>query len=148
MTESNLGLEAAHIANMLQDNPRCVCLNETGPSGRYGVLTTHQRKNEFVALLEGLMTQNAISIVDQLVSDNATAAVATLQKQLNQYRMITTQAKGACSQPKMTYSGKFGPDGKTANTQDDLCIALQMAAYWSSYVIQRKCRFFDYSVFN
>ena len=28
--------------------------------------------------------------------------------------------------------------------RDDLCIALQMAVYWSSYVLQRKCKFLDY----
>jgi hypothetical protein len=94
------------------------------------------------------MAQDAISIADHLVSDDAKASIGVLQKQLNQYRMITSQPNGLGSKPRMSYSGKFGPDGKLNNLQDDLCIALQMAAYWSSYVIQRKCKFFDYSEFN
>jgi hypothetical protein len=145
MTESNLGLEAAHVANMLKDEPRCIQLKETGPQGRYGVLTTHQRKIEFVALLESMLTQDGICIVDNLVSTDATTTLATLQRQLGQYRMISTTGAGLFAPPKISYSGKVGPDGKLSTLQDDLCIALQMAVYWSSYVIQRKCKFLDYA---
>ena len=28
--------------------------------------------------------------------------------------------------------------------QDDLCITLQLLAFWSSYVLQRRCKFLDY----
>ena len=145
MTESNLGLEAAHVANMLKDEPRCVHLKETGPQGRYGVLTTHQRKIEFVALLESMLTQDGICIVDNLVSTDAATTLATLQRQLGQYRMVSTAGAGLFAPPKISYSGKVGPDGKLSTLQDDLCIALQMAVYWSSYVIQRKCKFLDYA---
>jgi hypothetical protein len=144
MTESNLGLEAAHVANMLKDFPNCTNLRETGPAGRYGVLTTHQRKIEFVALIESMMSQQAIMIATDLISSDATAAIATLQRQLNQYRMVTSKASGVFSAAKISYSGKVDAQGRVGLMQDDLCIALQLAAYWSSYVTQRKCKFLDY----
>lgn len=42
---------------MVKDHPRCVSLAETGAEGRFGVLTTNNRKLEFVALLEQLLLQ-------------------------------------------------------------------------------------------
>ena len=143
MTESNLGLEAAHVANMLKGHPRCVPLRETGTEGRYGVLTTHARKAEFVALLETLLTTSGIVVAERVVSTEPEAALKTLQQQLGQYKMVT-QTGGAFAAPKVTFSGKLGPDGKPGLMRDDLCIALQMAVYWSSYVLQRKCKFLDY----
>jgi len=144
MTESNLGLEAAHVANMLKDNHRCVPLRETGPEGRYGVLTTHARKAEFVALLETLLTTNAIVVGKQVVSTDADTALKTLEQQMQQYKMVT-QTGGVFAAQRITFSGKLGADGKPGLMRDDLCIALQMAVYWSSYVMQRKCKFLDYA---
>ena len=143
MTESNLGLEAAHVANMLREHPRCVPLRETGSEGRYGVLTTHARKAEFVALLENLLATNGVLVGERVVSADSEASLQTLERQLCQYKMVT-QATGTFAAPKVTFSGKIGPDGKPGLMRDDLCIALQMAVYWSSYVVQRKCKFLDY----
>jgi hypothetical protein len=151
MVESNLGLEAAHIANMLQHDPQCVCLRETGSTGRYGVLTTHQRKMEFVSLLEQLLMQNSIELCERIVSDDANACISALQKQLHQYRMISSESNSTTvfGSHKVTYSGKVAPNGKVASSalQDDLCIALQLVSFWSSYVVQRKCKFFDYNLY-
>jgi len=133
MTESNLGLEAAHIANLLQEDKSVVPLRETGPDGRYGVLTTHQRKLEFVALLENLLLQNAVRIVDKLVSDDPKARLETLKKQLMQYRMVCSEANTTTvfNSKRVTYSGKVAENGKLlGNLQDDLCIALQLACFW------------------
>lgn len=147
--ESNLGLEAAHVAHLLKSYPRCVMLHETGPEGRFGVLTTHQRKLEFVAVLEDLLLQDAVNICDKVVSQDVTGCIKTLQKQMENYRMLTNEiGRGnVFGAVKVTYSGKVTSDGKVASgaLQDDLCIALQMAAFWSSYVIQRKCIFLDYN---
>lgn len=150
MVESNLGLEAAHIANMVKDNPRCVCLTETGSEGRFGVLTTNNRKMEFVALLEQLLMQNGVFICERVVSDDADACLSTLKKQLLQYRMVSSEQNCTTifNNTRVSYSGKVSEDGKVALAlQDDLCIALQLAAYWSSYVLQRKCNFLDYNRF-
>ena len=150
MVESNLGLEAAHIANMVKENQRCVCLTETGPEGRFGVLTTNARKMEFVALLEQLLLQNAIFLCDRMVSDDANHCITTLQKQLLQYRMVSSEhnCTTVFNNTRVSYSGKVGDDGKMALAlQDDLCIALQLATFWSSYVLQRKCKFLDYNRF-
>ena len=42
---------------------------------------------------------------------------------------------------KVAENGKLGPSA----LQDDLCIALQLAVFWSTYVVQRKCKFLDYT---
>jgi hypothetical protein len=151
MVESNLGLEAAHIANMLKEDTDVMSIRETGPEGRFGVLTTHQRKMEFVALLEQLLLQNAVTVCDRIVSDDDVAALQTLKRQLQQYRMVCSETDCATvfNQSRVTYSGKVSENGKVAPSalQDDLCIALQLAAFWSSYVLQRKCKFLDYNRF-
>lgn len=76
------------------------------------------------------------------------ALMARRRKQLDTYRMLSNEVgrNTVFGAPKVTYSGKVGPDGRPAPSalQDDLCIALQMAAFWSSYVIQRRCKFLDY----
>jgi hypothetical protein len=151
MVESNLGLEAAHIANMLKDEENVISLRETGKEGRFGVLTTQQRKMEFVALVEQLLLQNSVNVCERVVSDDADAALSTLKKQLLQYRMVSSETccPTVFNQSRVTYSGKVSENGKITGSalQDDLCIALQLAAFWSSYVIQRKCKFLDYNRF-
>ena len=149
MVESNLGLEAAHVANMFRDDPQVVSLRETGPGGKFGVLTTHQRKMEFVALLEQLLLQNAVAICARVISDDAAGCIETLRRQLYQYRMVCSDVRSCTpfNQAKVTYSGKVAENGKIGPSalQDDLCIALQLAVFWSTYVVQRKCKFLDYT---
>lgn len=151
MVESNLGLEAAHIANMVKDKPRCINLTETGPEGRFGVLTTNNRKLEFVALLEQQLLQNSVFLCERLICDDQDHCVSTLKKQLLQYRMVSSEANCTTvfNNTRTTYSGKVSEDGRVVPNalQDDLCIALQLACFWSSYVLQRKCQFLDYNRF-
>ena len=151
MVESNLGLEAAHIANMFKDNDRVISLRETGPEGRFGVLTTHARKLEFVAIVEQLLLQNSIAVCERLSSDDGDVCLATLRTQMGQYRMVCSDVNSSSvfNSSRVTYSGKVSENGKVIPSalQDDLCIALQLAAFWSSYVLQRKCKFLDYKRF-
>lgn len=147
--ESNLGLEASHIAHLLANKPKVVCLAETGPDGKHGVLTTHQRKIEFVAITQQLLMTNAMSINKHVISKDAAVALADLKKQLHNYKKINSEISGgsAFGMPKVSYSGKVSETGKLMAHafQDDLCITLQLAAYWSTYILQRKCRFLDYA---
>ena len=146
--ESNLGLEASHVAHIVRDMERVVVLRETGPEGKHGVCTTHQRKLEFVSLLEQSLLEHAVSIADRIASDDAEKCIADLRKQLMNYRKVNSETGrgSAFAQAKLTYSGKVGEDGRMAPHafQDDLCITLQLAVFWSSYVLQRKCKFLNY----
>ena len=146
--ESNLGMEASHIEHMLRDYPRIVVLRETGSQGKCGVATTHQRKIEFVAVLERLLLDDAVCIAGRVVSDDAGACLANLKKQLLNYKQVNSEAgrSSAFALAKITYSGKVNEEGRVMPHafQDDLCITLQLAAFWSSYVIQRRCKFLDY----
>jgi hypothetical protein len=132
---------------MLSDLPNVVCLRETGKAGRAGVVTTQERKMQFVSVLERLMAEEAITVTERLVSDDADEALKTLKKQLLNYRKVNSEIgkTTAFGMQKITYSGKVSEDGKMAHAlQDDLCITLQLLAFWSSYVLQRKCKFLDY----
>lgn len=125
-----------------------VVLRETGPHGKWGVATTHDRKMAFVAVLEQLMLENAIAFSDTLVSDDAKECLATLKQQMGAFRKVNSEVSKATAfaMPKIIYSGKVNAEGRMmpGALQDDLCITLQLLAFWSSYVIQRKCKFLDY----
>lgn len=140
--------EAAHISHMLAELKNVICLRETGKAGRAGVVTTQDRKMQFVAVLERLMAEDGLSVCDRLVSDDAEAALKTLKKQLLSYRKVNSELgkSTAFGTHKITYSGKVSEDGKVMAhaLQDDLCITLQLLAFWSSYVLQRRCKFLDY----
>lgn len=128
-------------------------LRETGPHGKWGVATTHDRKMAFVAVIEQLMLENALTISAAVVSDDAPAALATLRQQMGAFRKINSELgkSTAFANPKIIYSGKVNAEGKMMPNalQDDLCITLQLLAFWSKYVVQRKCKFLDYaSVFG
>lgn len=128
-------------------------LRETGPHGKWGVATTHDRKMAFVAVVEQLMLENALTISAAVVSDDATAALATLRQQMGAFRKINSELgkSTAFANPKIIYSGKVNAEGKMMPNalQDDLCITLQLLAFWSKYVVQRKCKFLDYeSIFG
>ena len=75
---------------MLKDFDQVVLLRETSPMGKCGVLTTNTRKLEFVSVLERLMMERALAICASVVSDNATDALAALQKQLCTYRKVNS----------------------------------------------------------
>lgn len=150
IVESNLGLEASHIANLLLHEKKCVSLSETGPEGRDGVTTTNDRKLQFVAVLEQMLMTNCISLSQPLASNDSTQALAELKKQLLNYRKINSEvssASGFSNNNKVVYSGKINEAGKLMPhaMQDDLCITLQLAAFWTTYILQRKCKFFDYT---
>jgi hypothetical protein len=49
--------EAAHISHMLSEMKNVICLRETGKAGRAGVVTTQERKMQFVAVLERLLAE-------------------------------------------------------------------------------------------
>lgn len=134
---------------MLKDMQQVVVLRETGSMGKCGVLTTNTRKLEFVSVLEKLMMEKALYISKNVISDNVTETLTVLQKQLGTYRKINSESGKATvfGSAKVTFSGKVTEDGKMrpAVMQDDLCITLQLLAFWSSYVVQRKCKFLDYN---
>ena len=115
------------------------------------MLTTNNRKLEFVALLEQLLLQNSVFLCERIISDNQVDCIKTLKKQLLQYRQVSseTNCTTVFNNARTTYSGKVSEDGRVVPNalQDDLCIALQLAAFWSSYVLQRKCKFLDYNRF-
>lgn len=103
---------------------------------------------QFVAVIERLMAEDGITISTRLVSDDADDALKTLKKQLLNYRKVNSELgkSTAFGNHKITYSGKVSEDGKVMAhaLQDDLCITLQLLAFWSSYILQRKCKFLDY----
>jgi hypothetical protein len=92
--------------------------------------------------------QDGLSVSDRVVSDDPEVALQTLKKQLLNYRKVNSELGKSTvfGSHKITYSGKVSEDGKLMAhaLQDDLCITLQLLAFWSSYVLQRRCKYLDY----
>jgi hypothetical protein len=104
---------------------------------------------QFVSVLERLLAEDGLGLYQSIVSDDAEAALCTLRKQLLTYRKVNSEVgkSTAFTSNRITYSGKVSEDGKVMSNvlQDDLCITLQLLAFWSSYILQRKCSFLDYA---
>ena len=109
------------------------------------------RKLEFVALTEQLLNVSAISFAQNLTTchSDAKQLMADFKDQLLHYRKVNSECTSgnAFGMPKVTYSGKVSEDGKLMpyNMQDDLCITLQLAVFWSMYVLEHRCIFLDYT---
>jgi hypothetical protein len=152
MPESGTGIEGSHIEDALKEFKHCSVLHETGKNANCGMATTAERKHGFVSVLEGMFNDDSIGFSKVLVSDRETANLDDLRKQLGHYRRVNSDLgkSSAFAKSSMTYSGKVSTDGKMLPHlfQDDLCMALQLLAYWARYVRQRRCKFFNYTLYD
>ena len=97
---------------------------------RVGVLTTAARKALYADNLKFYLEQNALALRQGGVLTGNPAAGETarvakvLHEQLTNYRRVTVEAApGRIA--KRQFSGKI-----SGSRQDDLCLTLQLAAYW------------------
>lgn len=127
--ESNLGQESAHAAAMLT-RERVSKHYVISEKERVGVLTTAARKALYADNLKFYLEQNALALRQGGVLTGNPAAGETarvakvLHEQLTNYRRVTVEAApGRIA--KRQFSGKI-----SGSRQDDLCLTLQLAAYW------------------
>ncbi len=135
-TESNLGMEASHIAAMFTRYPNVVILHETGGGAkgevRAGMWTSHSSKLHSYNVLTSAILNGRLHIAEEVGArtafDEEVSALAALEQQMKSFRKIYKESTSAFHVPGCTLSGKIGGDGKVASRlADDLVMSLFIA---------------------
>jgi hypothetical protein len=126
--ERNLGFEAEHHQRALGDIPG-VEFYVDHKAGRVGVLTTNDTKHAMCTVLSTMLRERRVHIHPNLVSRDARAIKVRLREQLEIYSYQFKAALNTFAQDRIALSGKVG------GMKDDLCICLQLGAYWTNVEI-------------
>lgn len=125
MVERNLGFEAEHHQRALHGIPMTRHrIDHTAK--RYGILTTEDVKLGMMTLLNNMLREQRVNIFDDLVSDDAAGNRRRLREQLSIYSFQFKSAPDTFGKQRVSLNGKVG------GMKDDVCIALQLAIYYSS----------------
>jgi len=125
MVERNLGFEAEHHQRHFNGMP-LVRFRVDHKAQRYGVLTTHEIKHAMCTMLNTLLREKRVHICDYFISRDPKGMKRRLREQLEIYSFQFKQAVSVFNKDQMALSGKVG------GMKDDVCIALQLACYYSS----------------
>ena len=100
------------------------CVDHTAQ--RYGILTTQDIKLGMMTLLNNMLRDQRVNLPRELVSDDAKGNRKRLREQLAIYLFQFKLAPDTFGKQRMLLNGKVG------GMKDDVCIALQLAVYFSS----------------
>ena len=125
MVERNLGFEAEHHHRALQGIPM-TRHRVDHTAKRYGILTTQDVKLGMMTLLNNMLREQRVNLFDSLVSDDAPGNRRRLREQLSIYSFQFKSAPDTFGKQRVSLNGKVG------GMKDDVCIALQLAIYYSS----------------
>jgi len=130
--ESNLGLEAAHMAHMCRDERRCYTQYE---KGKCGVLTTHARKEAYThSFLNYFNVEGAHFLNDWIcvnpfedANDRHRKVKTELKKQLLSFqKMVLSNENRPFEIAKHVYTGKV-----KAGMNDDIVMTILFTTYWA-----------------
>jgi len=125
MVERNLGFEAEHHQRALHGIPMTRHrIDHTAK--RYGILTTEDVKLGMMTLLNNMLREQRVNLFDDIVSDDAAGNRRRLREQLSIYSFQFKSAPETFGKQRVSLNGKVG------GMKDDVCIALQLAIYYSS----------------
>lgn len=125
MVERNLGFEAEHHQRALAGLPMTRHRVDHAAQ-RYGLLTTQDIKLGMMTLLNNMLRDQRVNLHRELVSDDAKGNRKRLREQLAIYSFQFKSASDTFGKQRMALNGKVG------GMKDDVCIALQLAVYFSS----------------
>ena len=125
MVERNLGFEAEHHQRALAGIP-LTRHRVDHTAQRYGILTTQDIKLGMMTLLNNMLRDQRVNLHTELVSDDAKGNRKRLREQLAIYSFQFKSAPDTFGKQRMALNGKVG------GMKDDVCIALQLAIYFSS----------------
>ncbi len=137
--ESNLGLEAAHMAHMCRDERRCYTQYE---KGKCGVLTTHERKEKYTHSFLNYFNTEAVHFINDWVcinpfedaNDRHRKVKAELKKQLLSFqKMVLTNDKAPYQIAKHVYTGKV-----KAGMNDDIVMTILFTTYWAIEFVAKR----------
>ena len=95
-------------------------------ASRYGILTTEEIKYAMMTLTNNMLRDQRIAIKDPLVSEDPESNRRRLKEQLTVYSFQFKAALNCFGKQRVALCGKVG------GMKDDVCIALQLAIYYSS----------------
>ena len=129
IVENNMGLEASHIANMLEVNiSNYLLMDEKDNSTHRGFRTTNQMKTMAVENIRERILENSLRIVSDNIfvclSSSKTKVLEKFWRQIHDFAEVVKEYE--TKKPKKFYSGK--KSGK-----DDLVLALMLTVHWSGF---------------
>ena len=133
--ERNLGFEAEHHRRALDGIPG-VTFYVDQAADRVGVLTTEQVKHAMCQLVVAMLRERRIHIASPLVSRNEHDMRTRLREQMEIYGYQTKLPANTFQKERIALSGKIG------GMQDDICICLQLACYFTQLGEQRAAQCF------
>jgi hypothetical protein len=128
--ERNLGFEAEHHKRALSHIPG-VTFYVDQKANRVGVLTTEATKHAMATLVVSMLEERRMHILPTLYSNEPEAMRIRLREQMETYSAQFKQAPDTFGKDRIALSGKVG------GMKDDVCICLQLAAYFTQLENQR-----------
>jgi hypothetical protein len=133
--ERNLGFEAEHHKRALGHLPG-VTFYVDQKASRVGILTTEATKHAMAQLVVSMLAERRMHILPVLYSHEPEAMRVRLREQMETYSAQFKQAPDTFGKDKISLSGKVG------GMKDDVCICLQLAAYFTQLETQRASEMF------
>ena len=128
--ERNLGFEAEHHKRALEHIPG-VTFYVDQKANRVGVLTTEATKHAMATLVVAMLEERRLHVLPTLYSNEPEAMRIRLREQMETYSAQFKQAPDTFGKDRISLSGKVG------GMKDDVCICLQLAAYYTQLETQR-----------
>lgn len=125
MVERNLGFEAEHHQRALSGLP-LTRHRIDHQAKRYGILTTEEIKLAMMTLFNNMIRDQRVNVLQPILSEDPEGNTRRLREQLGIYSFQYKQAANAFSKDRVSLNGKVG------GMKDDVCIALQLAVYFSA----------------
>ena len=124
--ERNLGFEAEHHERALRGIEGVVFRRDVN-ANRIGVYTTNEIKHAMCTLLNNMLREERVCILPEIVSREPEKCKAKLRDQLSVYSYQFKQGQMTFQKDQVAISGKIG------GMADDICICLQLGAYFSNH---------------
>jgi hypothetical protein len=134
--ERNLGFEAEHHKRALEGIPG-VTFYVDQKAGRVGVQTTEATKHAMAQLVMSMLAEQRMHILPVLYSSDPENMRVRLREQMETYSAQFKQAADTFGKDKISLSGKIG------GMKDDVCICLQLAAFYTQLETQRAADLFS-----
>ena len=134
--ERNLGFEAEHHKRALEHIPG-VTFYVDQKANRVGVLTTEATKHAMAQLVVSMLAERRLHILPNLYSNEPDTVRIRLREQMETYSAQFKAAPDTFGKDRMSLSGKVG------GMMDDVCICLQLAAYYTQLETQRASEMFS-----
>ena len=128
--ERNLGFEAEHHKRALGHIPG-VNFYVDHKASRVGILTTEATKHAMAQLVVSMLAEKRIHVLPRVYSADPDGVRIRLREQMETYSAQYKQAPDTFGKDKISLSGKVG------GMKDDVCICMQLAAYFTQLETQR-----------